>query len=203
MAPRVARRTHACRARPALRRLARPQPPTVHRAAARLSLRARCCGADCTIAAESRVQRSAGGCAPQRAPLAARNADGIGRARGAAFSCARRSPPARNRAPGSDPRRTVRRTRGRDSRHDAVPPAGKAEPSPGNPPRSRPCARLVARRFPHRGRRHRHPGPPLPAGLRPADAAAVSRLLPGRPDRPRPAVARSRGGGGCRGRARD
>ena len=45
--------------------------------------------------------------------------------------------------------------------------------------------------FPVARRRRRHPRPRLPARLRPADAAAVPRLLPLRPDRARPRAARA------------
>ena len=87
-----------------------------------------------------------------------------------------------------DPRRAARRPRDRDPRNHPVPAARAAEPAPCRLPRARARARALARRLSGPRRRDRDPRPRLPADLRPADAAAVPRLLPLRPDRPRPGV---------------
>ena len=158
--------------------------------------------ADRALAVAARFLRRAGVGSSPRPPHAAGDADGGGRARGPAVGRARRGPAPRDRAAPGDPRGASRRARDRDPGHHALPAARAAESTPGGPSRARARARAVAGRVSRPRRRHRHPRPPLPARLRPADAAAVPRLLPLRPDRTRPGAARRRGGRRRRGRPR-
>ena len=155
------------------------------------------------LAAAARLLGRAGAGPSPRAPLAARR-------RGRRRRCSR----------GRRPSRTPRRCSARSScggRRLDEPLDALVIGIPGTTPflpREQPNPLLAAHlglahalglwrdAFPVARRRHRHPRPPLPAHLPAADAAAVPRLLPLRPDRARPGAAERRGGGRRRGRAR-
>ncbi len=98
LAPRDARRAVARGARPTFRRLARTQPPALRGPPARLSLRPGGCRADRALAAAARLLGLAGSRAQSSAPYVAGDADGGGRARGAAVRRPRRGPAPRDRA---------------------------------------------------------------------------------------------------------